>query len=245
MHTTRVFSRRDLLAGSLLLAGCKCSSTERAALLLDVSKSVRLSDAERLTVALQFVSRKVGFELAVIPVNADNTGMYTVQIPCSDPTGYGDVFKEKVYGPLHVELPKKLAEWRAAGDDESNYEGAIERAAQFLAPGKTRYLAIIGDMEHYVKGDRRQGPAFVPTFADSNLDLSGTKVFMGIVEGTSGKPSATFLARWRKAFEQARVGELCISKYGLDGFKDWCTTALGAPNPAFEKWTREQKLAVR
>lgn len=255
MYTTRVCSRRELLGASLLLSGCGSpwsvwsTPMERAALLLDVSRSVRLSETELLTVALEFVSRRKGLEVAIIPVNASNGGMLTLEIPKSDPTGYGDIFRERVYEPVSTLLPGKLSAWREAGSNESNYEGAIERAAQFLGPASTRTLAIIGDMEHYVKSERRRvadGFPGVPTFADSKLDLTGATVFMGIVEGDSGKPSARFLAQWQKAFEGAHVKELCVSKYGLDGFKDWCAQKLGPTNPAFEKWVRQKKgVSVR
>jgi len=188
-------------------------------------------------------------ELAIIPVNANNGGMLTLEIPKSDPTGYGDIFKDRVYEPVSTLLPARLSAWREAGSsNESNYEGGIERAAQFLGPASIRTLAIIGDMEHYVKGEPRRGPdgfPGVPTFADSKLDLTGATVFMGIVEGNSGKPSARFLAQWRKAFEGAHVKELCVSKYGLDGFKDWCAQKLGPTNPAFEKWARQKGVAIR
>lgn len=214
-----------LLGASFLNGGCRASgpSPQGVAFVIDTSKSVRMTDEQRLSAVRGLVAR-LGrcTQLVIMPVNAEAGDSYTVNIPCEGIIFDADI--KNAVEALNGELPKKLGEWRGNGD-RSYYRWTLRQAVEAVKPFKERTIIVIGDMVD----DRDTHPApTLPGVPDLPREgLRGTTVYLGWAKSTvldrlPDRQRDQFLERWKDALENAGANVLsgAFGLQGLDAFAE-------------------------
>jgi len=208
-----------LLGSSLLNSGCRASgpSPQGVALVIDTSKSVRMTDEQRLS-AVRGVMPRLGrcTQIYIMPVNAEAGDSYAVNIPCEGVIFDADI--KNAVEALNQELPKKLAEWHENGD-RSDYRWTLRQAVEAVKPFKKRTIIIIGDMVD----DRDTHPAStLPGVPDLPREgLRGTTVYLGWAKSTvldrlPDRQRDQFQERWSEALGNAGAS-VVPSAFGLQG----------------------------
>ncbi|MDL5047313.1 hypothetical protein QQ054_14940 [Oscillatoria amoena NRMC-F 0135] len=214
-----------LLGASFLNGGCRASgpSPQGVALVIDTSKSVRMTDEQRIS-AVRGVVPRLGrcTQLLIMPVNAEAGDSYAMSIPCEGVIFDADI--KNAVEALNQQLPKKLAEWRGKGD-RSDYRWTMRQAVEAVKPFNKRTVIFIGDMVD----DRDTHPAStLPGVPDLPREgLRGTTVYLGwaqssVLDRLPDRQRDQFQERWKYALEN--VGAFVVSNafglQGLDGFAE-------------------------
>lgn len=214
-----------LLGMSFLNSGCRASdpSPQGVALVIDTSKSVRVTDGQLRPVILGLVPRLGRCTvLYIMPVNAEAGDSYRVTLPCEGVIFDADI--TNAVEALNQELPKKLAEWRAKGN-RSDYRWTLRQAAEAVKPFKKRTIIVIGDMVD----DRDTHPAStLPGVPDLPREgLRGTTVYLGwahstVLDRLPDRQRDQFQERWKDALGNAGASVVsnAFGLQGLDSFAE-------------------------
>lgn len=233
-----------LVTALLSLTGCTSSEPKEShtVLMLDVSRSVKVTDEELSKAALAVVSRLPRCsELTIIPVNARAGSLFETKLPC-ERVAYDDDLKE-IYKRFRVELSGNLSQWRKS-DANSDYKNAFKLAAESLVLSSARTLIVLGDMVD----DRGRSPSKktppVPALGTPPTlrtlpalpGFSNAKVYVGFLESSeleklSDEERALFEKNWEAALAASGVekSKITVRSFGPQGLAAWCDSVFGPP----------------